>query len=193
MPDLPDPSPLPSNLPVPENDGACDHLVGMDIPSIELPTTAGRVIDLRAASAGRLVLFFYPRTGEPGTPSTVDWDMIPGARGCHHHFCGFRNIHTEFQKEGFAIFAASTQSTDYQKEFLDRMHIPFEAISDEHFRLTAALRLPTFLHQSRRLIKRLTMIVHRGKIVQVFYPVFPPDKNADTVLAWIRAHRSRLA
>ena len=193
MPDLPHPSPLPDNLPVPENDGACDYLVGHDVPDIQLPGTSGRLINLRSEFSGRAVIFFYPRTGEPGSSSNADWDMIPGARGCHHHFCGFRNIHEEFKREDFSIFAASTQNSDYQREFIERMHIPFEAISDDRFLLADALHLPTFSYQSQRLIKRLTLIIHRGRIMHVFYPVFPPDKNADAVLMWIRANRSLFA
>lgn len=181
------PAPLPANLPVPQDDGACSHLVGMAAPDLDLPTTNNRLINFRAEATKPTVVFFYPRTGEPGSSSPADWDLIPGARGCHHHFCGFRNIHREFPQEGYTVFGASAQSTSYQQEFVQRMHIPFEVLSDEEFRLTDALQLPTFSYQSQRLIKRLTLVLNQGRIVQVFYPVFPPDKNADTVLSWIRA------
>lgn len=182
------PAPLPPNLPIPRDDGACRHLAGMDAPDIDLPTTGNRRINFRAEAAVPMVVFFYPRTGEVGSTSPADWDMIPGARGCHHHFCGFRNIHREFQAAGYKVFAASTQSTAYQQEFVQRMHIPFDVISDEGFRLVEALRLPTFTYHSNRFVTRLTLILNRGKIVHVVYPVFPPDKNADLVLAWIRAN-----
>ena len=185
-----DPAPLPPNLPAPGDDGACAHLDGAGAPSIRLLTTRNRWIDFGEEAATPTVVFFYPRTGEPGKPSPPDWDMIPGARGCHHHFCGFRNIHQEFQKEGFKVFAASAQSTEYQQEFVERMHIPFEVISDHKFELTDALRLPSFEYRSTRLIARLALVLNRKKIVHAFYPVFPPVKNAETVLAWIQSHRS---
>lgn len=185
-----DPLPLPRDLPVPKDDGACAHLEGMDIPNIDLPTTGNRWINFREEAAVPMVVFFYPRTGEPGKTSPADWDMIPGARGCHHHFCGFRNIHQDFHKEGFKVFAASSQGTAYQQEFVQRMHIPFEVISDEEFKLTEALKLPTFEYQSMRLIARLALVLNKKKILHVFYPVFPPDKNAEIVLGWIRANRA---
>lgn len=40
------------------------------------------------------------------------------------------------------------------------------------------------------LIKRLTLVVRDGRIATVFYPVFPPNKNAEEVLAWLRRHPS---
>lgn len=183
-----DPAPLPAGLPVPVDDGAARHLPGMTVPDIELPTTGGRTINLRAEAARPTVIFFYPRTGAPGATSPADWDMIPGARGCHHHFCGFRNIHQDFQREGFQVFGASAQTTACQQEFVARLHIPFEVLSDADFRLTDALRLPTFTYHDARLISRLTMILHRGKIAHVFYPIFPPDQNAEIVLSWIRSN-----
>jgi peroxiredoxin len=184
-----EPLPLPRGLPVPTDDGACTHLAGMDAPNIDLPTTGDRWINFREEAAVPMVVFFYPRTGEAGKTSRADWDMIPGARGCHHHFCSFRNIHQDFRREGFKVFAASSQGTAYQQEFVQRMHIPFEVISDEEFKLTKALKLPTFEYQSMRLIARLALVLDKKKILHVFYPVFPPDKNAEIVLAWIQANR----
>jgi peroxiredoxin len=184
-----DPEPLPPNLPVPKNDGSADHLGGASAPAIRLPTTGNRWIDFGEEASTPMVVFFYPRTGEPGKPNPPDWDMIPGARGCHHHFCGFRNIHQDFQQEGFKVFGASAQSTAYQQEFVQRMHIPFEVISDQEFRLTDALKLPTFEYHSTRLIARLALVLNKKKIVHAFYPIFPPDKNAEMVLAWIQGHR----
>ncbi|MGA3007370.1 MAG: peroxiredoxin [Opitutaceae bacterium] len=177
---------------MPKDDGACAHLAGAEAPDIWLQTTSNRSINFGEEAAAPMVVFFYPRTGEPGKPSPPDWDMIPGARGCHHHFCGFRNIHQDFLRLGFKIFGASAQGTAYQQEFVQRMHIPFEVISDQEFRLTEALKLPTFEYHSTRLIARLVLVLNRRKIVHAFYPVFPPDKNAERVLAWIRAHRSAI-
>ncbi len=177
---------LPKDLPVPNDDGACSHLQGMVVPAIQLRTTANRTIDLKVESQTPAVIFFYPRTGEPSKPAPPDWDLIPGARGCTPQSCGFRDIHSEFIKLGFKVFGGSSQTTEYQEEFVRRNHIPFEIVSDENFDLTNALKLPTFSYNGMKLIKRLAMILNDGRIQHVFYPIFPPDKNADTVLNWIK-------
>src|SRR5262249_1684423 len=57
-------SAFPDDLPVPEDDGACDHLVGTSLPAISLPSTAGGSVDL-GHLRGRHVLYCYPRTGQP--------------------------------------------------------------------------------------------------------------------------------
>jgi len=176
---------LPEGLPVPQDDGACDHLTGMDIPGLRLPSTTGASIDLRAASATTAVFFFYPRTGTPGSPPPPEWDRIPGARGCTPQSCGFRDAYAGFRERGAALFGVSAQTPDYQKEFVDRTHMPFPFLSDADFALTEALRLPTFVFNSMRLIKRLAVVARRSRIVKVFYPVFPPDRNAADVLAWL--------
>lgn len=181
---------LPKDLPIPQDDGACSHLEGMDVPAIPLRTTANRMIDLYAESQTPTIIFFYPRTGEPSKPAPPDWDLIPGARGCTPQSCGFRDIHSEFQKLGFKVFGGSSQTTEYQQEFVGRNHIPFEILSDADFELTDKLNLPTFTYNGTRLIKRLALILNHGQIKKVFYPVFPPNKNAETVLTWIKEHRS---
>ena len=178
---------LPPDLPIPTDDGACNHLTGMMLPSLELRSTRGRSINLRDTSQTSTVLFFYPRTGRPEEPAPADWDLIPGARGCTPQSCGFRDRHTEFEKLGVKIFGVSSQSTEYQTEFAKRTELQFEILSDEQFALTEALKLPTFIYKSMRLIKRLALFAERGKITKVFYPVFPPDHNAITVLDWMRA------
>lgn len=180
---------LPSGLPVPVDDGACDHLKGAPVPSLRLRTTGGRWVDLKEESARPTVVFVYPRTGEPDRPAPPDWDLIPGARGCTPQSRGFRDLFGEFRRLGVQVFGASSQTTEYQAEFVRRNHIPFEILSDEESKLTAALRLPTFEYGGRRLMKRLALILDEGKVAQVFYPVFPPDKNAETVLSWIRDNR----
>jgi peroxiredoxin len=177
---------LPDNLPVPEDDGACDHLSNMEMPSIRLLSTSNRLLDLAAQTLSPTVFFFYPRTGEPNKPAPADWDLIPGARGCTPQSCGFRDLYTEFKKHGLSIFGISSQSQAYQTEFVNRNHIPFEILSDEKFDLTNELNLPTFTYNSMRLIKRLALFCDQGKIKKVFYPVFPPNKNAETVLEWLK-------
>jgi peroxiredoxin len=188
---------LPPNLPAPVDDGACDHLPGSRVPSIRLVSTGGRVVDLAEAGQRPAVFFFYPRTGEPGKAAGQEWDAIPGARGCTPQSCGFRDLHHEFTKLGVAVFGVSTQETDYQREFVARNHVPFELLSDRDLLLTRALRLPTFEYSVERgeypverggpatLIKRMAWFVERGSIERIWYPVFPPDRNAETVLAWL--------
>lgn len=179
---------LPADLPVPEDDGAADHLRGADIPDIALPATSGQ--DVRVATAGpepRTVLYAYPRTGRPGEPSLVeDWDLIPGARGCTPEACAFRDHFAELREAGAQVFGLSTQSTEYQREAAERLHLPFPLLSDASLELTRALRLPTFEAAGETLLKRLTLIVRDGKIEHVFYPVFPPDGHAREVLDWLQ-------
>lgn len=175
---------LPANLPVPKDDGACAHLTGAPLPDVKLATTEGRALDLRAIE--RAVVFIYPRTGEPHLPAPPDWDLIPGARGCTPQSCGFRDLYAEFRALGYAVYGASTQTTEYQREFVARNHIPFEILSDAGFALTDALRLPTFVYAGERLIKRMAWVVEAGRIRHVFYPVFPPHENAARVIEWLR-------
>lgn len=177
---------LPTDLPVPLDDHACDHLVGLKLPSIDLRTTLDRNLNLDQLK-NPTIIFFYPRTGEPDQPAPADWDLIPGARGCTPQSCGFRDLHQEFKNLGFQIFGLSSQDTEYQKEFVERNHIPFEILSDEYFQLTNSLKLPTFEYNNRRLIKRMAWVVDDAKIKKVFYPVFPPNENAATVLKWLRS------
>jgi peroxiredoxin len=176
---------LPDDLPIPLDDHACDHLNGLQLPSISLQTTEGSWLSLQELPA-KTIIFFYPRTGQPSEPAPVDWDMIPGARGCTPQSCGYRDLHKEFQLLGYQVYGLSSQDTDYQKEFVNRNHIPFEIISDEKFQLTETLNLPTFQYNDLRLIKRMAWVIEGGKIQKVFYPVFPPNDNAATVLAWLK-------
>jgi peroxiredoxin len=177
---------LPPNLPVPEDDGGARHLPGMAMPDIELLSTSQRRVDLSKLTAPRTVIYFYPRTGEPGKPSLAGWDDIPGARGCTPETCGFRDLHKELAKLNADVYGASVQSTDYQREMVTRLNVPFEVLSDDKMALTHALKLPTFTAGGMTLIKRLTLVVKAGKIEHVFYPIFPPDKHADEVIAWLK-------
>ena len=179
-------STLPPDLPVPVDDGAAAHLTGMRLPHVELPATDGTAVDL-AAVPGTVVVFAYPRTGRPGEPSLVDdWDQIPGARGCTPHTCGFRDLHAEFAALGARVYGLSTQDSAYQREMVERLHVPFPVLSDADLALTRALRLPTMDVAGHTLIKRLAWIARDGVIERVFYPVFPPNANASEVLAALR-------
>jgi peroxiredoxin len=177
---------LPKDLPVPKDDGACRHLVGMRMPSIALKSTGGGSVDIASVEAPRVIIFAYPRTGEPGKPVPEGWDAIPGARGCTPETCGFRDHHDEFVALKGKVFGLSTQTTEYQKEMVDRLHVPFDVLSDQDLSLTRALRLPTFEFAGMTLIKRLTLVVRNGAVEHVFYPVFPPDRHAEEVLGWLR-------
>jgi peroxiredoxin len=176
-----------STLPVPEDDGAARHLPGLRMPSIALAATDESTVDL-ASLAGRVVVYAYPRTGRPGEPNPDGWEAIPGARGCTPQTCAFRDHFAELRALGVAhLFGLSTQSTQYQREAAERLHLPFPLLSDESLALTRALRLPTFTTHGMTLLKRLTLIVRDGAIEHVFYPVFPPDRNAGDVIEWLRA------
>jgi peroxiredoxin len=176
-----------SKIPAPSDDGAAAHLKGVAIPPISLMATHDTSVTL-SALAGRTVVFGYPRTGEPGKIALVDdWDMIPGARGCTPQTCAFRDLFAELKAAGAAqVLGLSTQSNAYQTEMASRLHLPFPVLSDEKLALTRALNLPTMDVAGLTMIKRLALIVDDGRITHVFYPVFPPDRNADEVLAWLK-------
>ncbi len=178
---------LPPNLPVPEDDGAADHLDGLAVPSLDLPSNAGGSADLAELAAGRLVAYIYPRTGTPGEPSPAGWDDIPGARGCTPQSCAYRDSLAEFERLGAAIAGVSAQSPAEQLEFSRREHIPFPLLSDSGLQLAAALGLPTFEAGGMKLYRRLTLVAEAGMIVKAFYPVFPPDRDAAAVLSWLAA------
>ena len=179
-----------SKIPAPADDGAAAHLVGMTIPPLSLVATDDTAVTLSALS-GRTVVFGYPRTGEPGKIALVDdWDMIPGARGCTPQTCAFRDLFAELKAAGAAhVFGLSTQSNAYQTEMASRLHLPFPVLSDEKLELTRALKLPTMEVAGLTLIKRMALIIDDARITHVFYPVFPPDRNASDVLAWLKANR----
>jgi peroxiredoxin len=181
-----------SKIPAPSDDGGAAHLVGMTIPEVNLVATDGTTVTL-SALPGRVVLFAYPRTGEPGKISLVDdWDMIPGARGCTPQTCSFRDLFADLKAAGAKhVFGLSTQNNVYQTEMASRLHLPFPVLSDEKLVLTHALKLPTMQVAGLTLIKRLALIVDNGRIRHVFYPVFPPDRNAGDVLAWLKENRVR--
>jgi peroxiredoxin len=175
---------LPPDLPVPVDDGACTHLLGLSLPSVSLQSTAGYMVDL-AGLTGRSVLYCYPRTGRPDQDPPSGWNDIPGARGCTPQSCAFRDYYQTLQQLGARVFGLSTQDSDYQREAVERLHLPFELLSDMELSFARALRLPTFNVEGMTLIKRLTLIICDGRVEKVFYPVFPSDRNASEVIAWL--------
>ena len=184
-----DPYTLPPDLPVPEDDGAADHLTGAVIPRLELPTTDQRALDLTEAAQQLLVLYVYPRTGKPGQALPTGWDDIPGARGCTPQACAFRDLNAEIAVTGAHTLGLSAQSVAEQHEVVERLHLPYALASDPLLTVAEALGLPTFEVDGMTLYKRITLIADAGRIIKVFYPVFPPNRNAQDVLEWLQANR----
>lgn len=177
-----------SRIPAPTDDARAAHLEGMRLPSVALAATSGGTVDL-SALAGRSVVYTYPMTGRPGVALPEGWDMIPGARGCSPQSCGFRDHMAELRAAGAAhVFGLSTQDTPYQREAAERLQLPFPLLSDERLDLAHAMRLPTLVVEGRTLLARAAWVVDDARISRVFYPVFPPDRNAGDVLAWLRGH-----
>ena len=181
---------LPADLPVPEDDGAADHLEGARIPRLELPTTDGFGVDLAEAAQGLLVVYAYPRTGRPGEDLPPGWDDIPGARGCTPQACSFRDRHAEIAAHGARLLGLSAQTTAYQAEAAERLGLPFPLASDPLLTVADALGLPTFeVPEVGRLYKRLTVVARAGVVEKVIYPVFPPGSDAEEVVAWLTRRR----
>ena len=177
-----------SQLPQPEDDGAVSHLAGATLAKVKLLATDRSEVIL-SDLAGTTIVYIYPMTGRPDSPLPDGWDGIPGARGCTPQSCAFRDHYADLKVLGVDhLFGLSTQTTDYQSEAVDRMHLPFALLSDADHKFGEAMNLPTFETDGLKLLKRLTMIVRDGKIVKTFYPVFPPDRNADDVIAWLKSN-----
>ncbi|MBV9248071.1 MAG: peroxiredoxin [Acetobacteraceae bacterium] len=179
-----------SSIPAPVDDGAVRHLQGMRMPNVPLLATNGEHVDL-STIPGRVVVYAFPRTGRPGVANPTGWDMIPGARGCTPQTCAFRDHFAELQALGVArVFGLSTQDTDYQREAAERLHLPFVLLSDQDLTLTQKMNLPAFEVDGMALLKRLTLIIKDGVIEHVFFPVFPPDRNASDVIRWLADMRT---
>jgi peroxiredoxin len=180
---------LPADLPVPVDDGATRHLAGSALPPIALPSTGGGIVRLDDAAISLAVVYCYPRTGRPDAVAlsgTERWNAIPGARGCTPQSCAYRDHYQELQRLGAAVYGLSTQTTDYQCEAVSRLQLPFALLSDAAGEFSTFLRLPWFEVEGQRLLKRLTLIIGLGRILHCVYPVFPPDRDAERVISWIR-------
>jgi peroxiredoxin len=182
-----DPTVLPAGIPVPQDDGGARHLAGLKLPAVSLAATDGTTVDLSQLK-GRTVVYIYPRTGVPGVPLPDGWDAIPGARGCTPQSCSFRDHFGELKELGVnRVYGLSTQDTGYQREAAERLKLPFRLLSDAALAFAGALRLPTFSVTGMTLLKRMALIIDDGVIAKVFYPVFPPDRSAAEVIAWLRS------
>jgi len=180
---------LPEDLPPPQDDGATRHLIGMWLPDLALAATDGTAVNLSRLK-GRAIVYVYPRTGRPGQALPTGWDAIPGARGCTPQSCGFRDHFADLkQLRVNALYGLSTQDSAYQREAVERLHLPFAVLSDADLKLARALKLPTFSVDGMTLLKRMAWVIDDGVMSHVFYPVFPPDKSAETVIAWLEASK----
>jgi peroxiredoxin len=176
---------IPDNLPVPQDDGATQHLKGLSLPSVTLMGTHGAQVDVGHLK-GWVVIYCYPMTGVPGVPLPSGWDQIPGARGCTPQSNAYKEAHPALKELGVQVFGLSTQDTSYQQEMAERLQLPFPVLSDIQLQFQKALKLPTFVIEEKTLIKRLTMVVNEGLIQQVHYPVFPSDADAAWVLRYLQ-------
>jgi peroxiredoxin len=172
---------MPDNLPIPQDDGACDHLVGESLPDLQLVSTVDDLVNL-AKLSGRIVVYCYPMTGKSNVPPPEGWAEIPGAMGCTPQSCSFRDHHVELCALGTQVFGLSTQDTAYQKEMMERLHLPFKVLSDDQLIFCDSLRLPTFKFENKTLTKRVTFIANDGVIEAVHYPIFPSDSDPEWVI-----------
>jgi peroxiredoxin len=182
---------LPEGLPVPVDDGAARHLPGLALPPVALPSTDAGFVRLDDPRISLAVVYCYPRTGHPHAVPLGGWEQwnaIPGARGCTPQSCAYRDHYQELQRLGATVYGLSTQTIEYLREVVSRLHLPFALLSDATAQFSASLRLPSFDVEGVRLLKRLTLIIRNGMIVHCVYPVFPPDRDAETVITWIREH-----
>ncbi len=186
-PGMHDPTFLPSDIPAPQDDGGARHLAGARLPNVTLPATSGPPVNLSKLK-GLTVVYIYPRTGVPGVDPPPGWDQIPGARGCTPQSCGFRDHFAELQALGVAhVFGLSTQDSRYQREAAERLHLPFPILSDADLNFALGLHLPMFVTSGMTLLRRMALVIEDGVILKAFYPVFPPDKNAEEIIAWLRS------
>ncbi|MDO8281425.1 MAG: peroxiredoxin [Thermodesulfovibrionia bacterium] len=180
---------IPLDVPIPQDDGAARHLLDKAVPSVGLASTRGDSVRLSDPANGLVVVYCYPRTGRPDSEAlggTANWNAIPGARGCTPQSCAYRDLHAELRGLGAVIYGLSTQTTDYQLEAAQRLHLPFPLLSDANYELSDSLQLPQFEVAGNRLLKRITLIIRGGHIIHYLYPVYPPDEDAKNVIEWIR-------
>jgi peroxiredoxin len=178
-----------ANLPIPLDDGACEHLENRPMPDISLCSVNDQKINV-SRIPGWSVIFCYPMTGGPGISIPEGWVQIPGAAGCTSQTCSFRDNYTELKRHNVSVYGISTQVSETQKEAVIRLNLPYPLLSDSDHSLSSALKLPLLEVDCLKLIKRLTLILEDGVIKKCFYPVFPPDKNVVNVLAWLAENKT---
>ncbi len=181
---------IPPNLPIPENDGSTNHLRGLRLPNISLKATDGSTVSFGNIS-NRLVIYCYPMTGQPNVALPDGWDQIPGARGCTPQSCSFRDHYQELQALGAEVVVLSVQTTEYQKEMVDRLQVPFPVVSDSDYQFQKALNMPTFMAAGMTLLKRVTLIANHGVIEAVHYPIFPSDSDPGWVIDYLKRSQNQ--
>jgi len=179
---------LPTDLPIPQDDGSTNHLKGMKLPNVSLTATNGKAIKLGDIK-GKLVIYCYPMTGQPNVALPDGWDQIPGARGCTPQSCSFRDRYQELQALGAEVIGLSVQTTEYQKEMADRLHLPFPVVSDVNYEFQMALNMPTFIAAGMTLLKRVTLVANNGIIEAVHYPIFPSDSDPAWVIDYLKGNQ----
>jgi len=181
---------IPPGLPIPQDDGSTDHLKGLRLPTVSLKATNGTTINFGDIFS-RLVIYCYPMTGQPNVALPDGWDQIPGARGCTPQSCSFRDHYQELQALGAEVVGLSVQTTVYQKEMVDRLHLPFPVVSDSDYQFQKALNMPTFIAAGMALLKRVTLIANHGVIEAVHYPIFPSDSDAGWVIDYLKRSQNQ--
>lgn len=181
---------IPPGLPIPQDDGSTDHLKGLRLPNVSLKATNGTTINFGDIFS-RLVIYCYPMTGQPNVALPDGWDQIPGARGCTPQSCSFRDHYQELQALGAEVVGLSVQTTEYQKEMVDRLHLPFPVVSDSDYQFQKALNMPTFIAAGMTLLKRVTLIANHGVIEAVHYPIFPSDSDPGWVIDYLKRSQNQ--
>ena len=179
---------LPDDLPIPEDDGACNHLTNYTIPPISLPNQDGILLKLNRLDTFRIVLYCYPMTGRPDRPLPNNWDSIPGARGCTSQTCNFRDNYDELVSLNAIPIGVSTQTVDDLKEMVARLGVTYDVVSDINLSFAKKLNLPTFVIDEKVFLKRTTLIIEKSVIKKFFYPIFPPNKHINEVIKWLKTN-----
>ena len=182
---------LPKNLPIPEDDGACNHLLGEKISAIILPDTKGNFQDISKISPGYLILYFFPMMGIPGKKLPKKWNDIPGARGCTPQNIAISQIKNDLMKYNAIPVGVSTQSLNELTGLSQSRKFSQLLVSDSNLEFQKKLKIPTFNFNEKIMYKRLTLIVKKSEIVKVFYPVFPPDKHVSVILDWFKKNNMK--
>lgn len=156
------------------------------LPTIMLPSTLGGALDPNTLK-GAAVIYVYPWTGRPGVANPPGWDEIPGAHGSTPQAEGFRDHYRAFREAGWDVYGVSGQTAAWQREFSDRLALPFALLSDSTFALANALNLPRFSTGGIAYLNRLTFFVRDGAIIETIYPVLNPAGQAAAVLTRIGA------
>ena len=176
---------LPENLPIPENDGKANHLLGRQIPNIILPSTVDSFFDFSSINNRYGILYFFPLMGMPQDDVPQGWDNIPGARGCTPQNISVNKHLKDLEEYDAAPIGISTQPIAELEQLSSMRNLSQVLVSDNKLEFQKQLNVPVFVVDGNTMYKRLTLIVKNSKIIKVFYPVFPPDKHIFEILKWL--------